>query len=335
MLLVVGEIHLGAVDLHQRGEIALLAVQPFQRGQHLGVVAVGLHQALPLLDGLGTVAQVSFVDPGHALAQGGGQIGAHMMLGHIQVGRGQLLEKAPFLRQAQQILLDSLVLGMFLECARGHIEGQGLFVYAVLVQLAQLREVLDAFVLVRGSRQQHFQDGGQLAPIGGRPVNPLQNLGRGQAAVLVLEQAFDAGHRLGMIGLDLQDMPVDLDGPARIFQVVRVYSGQSPVVVDHPQDVFRQLGQFGQQLDLFLPAVGQLVQAIELLGRVDVLGVGCKHLPVGLDGPLQISQLLFPDLGHLYQQIALLLGIAGGLGLAVQHPGEVLQGLGIPVEDLQ
>ena len=149
-------------------------------------------------------------------------------------------------------------------------------------------------------------------------------------------QAVQRGEGLVVGRVDAQHLAVGLHGAGQVSQVAFPELADAVLEADGlGRGLAGELHLALQDLQQVVPALALLVEPVQGADAAEVLGVQVEDVGVGLDGRVQVHQLLLVDLAHLVVDLLFLLQRHGQLHLADVEVLEVLPTFQVEVEVLQ
>ena len=112
-----------------------------------------------------------------------------------------------------------------------------------------------------------------------------------------------------MVGLDVQNLAVELDGSVHVVQVLLVQLGNAILKAHRLRRVRRQLCFVLKDTEQLLPVARSLEQHVQPSERGQVIRIQLQDLLVGVDGPIDVGQLALVDRPDLIEDELLLFGI--------------------------
>ncbi len=155
-------------------------------------------------------------------------------------------------------------------------------------------------------RLHHLVDRDHAIPLARGLVDRFEDGGGQHRLVLALHQRFQRADRGLVHRIGRQDLAVGLDRASQILQVLAPQLADAVAQRNHLGGRRRQLGlplEHGEQV---VPASQLLIQTIERLRGVVVLGIEVHDRAVGLDRAFRIAELAVVDLPEHEQHLLLL-----------------------------
>ena len=155
----------------------------------------------------------------------------------------------------------------------------------------------------------HLEHADQLRVLARRVVHRLEHGGGGERSLLAVLDALEGGQRRRVIGLNVEDLAIQLDRAIDVVEVLLVQLGDPILVADRFGRVGRQLGLVLQDAEQLLPVAGGLVQDVETAERRQVVRIELEHLLVGVDRAVHVRELALVDGADLVEDALLLVGV--------------------------
>ena len=215
---------------------------------------------------------------------------------------GQIRPAAFLLQQPVQPAQHGEVVAHLLVHLLQDLDSRGPVVELLFGDLGQLQQQVGLFILRSHVLQAHPQRFGQFLPAPGRP-----------------EQADQRGLSLGVLLLELENVPVGGDGPPGPVQLHAVQLPQGQVQGNQQLAIFGSRQGVFQKAGQILHVAGLAREVDQLLAQVGLIG----NLPEGPsvcgERQLRLLELLFVDLGDALQQLHALFRRTAPLQAQLEH----------------
>jgi hypothetical protein len=276
--------------------------QPIEGRQRQRIVGADLEDLTPGRDRRRVIAALGLLELSQARQRQllGRRI--HRRRGPGGKGRAQLVPRAHPAPQGQEPLEDVMAGRLEAPGPGQRVERHAEVTAAALVDRGDLGEGLDLLDRIADELELGVEDDHQLLPPVAGPVHRLEEAQRALAAGRARRQALEGGQRaIGAGGGE--DLLVLIEGTVEIVEVALEDVGLGQAAIDLVALVGRALDAVGAELGEVVPAPGDAVQPIEVIGGARVVetrgqAVGqLEHGAPGVDRAGRIGGALLEDRG--------------------------------------
>ena len=194
--------------------------------------------------------------------------------------------------EALELVAEDLVVGRLFECTQESVAGIDRLLAAFFVDPRDGLKGATAIVVILFAGEAHFEDGHEIVVTAGRAQHRLEDLGGDVAeGVVLFADGSDGGDGAFVVVLLVEDLAVDLEGAARIFELARLQGGDALAQIDALGGVVDGGGTETHGLHELGPHLFRFVQALQRADRFAIAGANGER---GLQRRDGLARILVP-----------------------------------------
>jgi hypothetical protein len=199
--------------------------------------------------------------------------------------------------------------------ARVYLESGVRVAQAVFVEARDAVQDVDLRDGVFGEARLNLEDADELRPLAARVVHGLEDRGGAERIAVARFEPFERGERGAVRRLARQDLAVELDGARYVVEVLLVELGDPVLVRNRLVGIVAELGLVREDAEQLLPVLRRLVEDVEPAESREVVGIELEDARVGVDGLVDLAELVLEDGADLVEDALLLVDVGDEVGL--------------------